>query len=31
LQGKTTPNAKPTIGADFSKKELMIDGVSVTL
>ncbi|CDW78137.1 rab gtpase [Stylonychia lemnae] len=31
LQGKVTANAKPTIGADFSKKELTVDGVSVTL
>jgi Ras-related protein Rab-7A len=31
LNGKTTGNAKPTIGADFSKKEIMIDNAVVTL
>ena len=31
LQGKVTGNAKPTIGADFSKKEIMIDNTLVTL
>ena len=31
LQGKVTGNAKPTIGADFSKKEIMIDNTIVTL
>lgn len=31
LNGKITGNAKPTIGADFSKKEVMIDGAVVTL
>lgn len=28
---KVSANAKPTIGADFSKKELMIDNSVVTL
>jgi Ras-related protein Rab-7A len=31
LNGKVTGNAKPTIGADFSKKEIMIDNTIVTL
>lgn len=31
LNGKVTGNAKPTIGADFSKKEIMIDNSVVTL
>lgn len=31
LNGKVTGNAKPTIGADFSKKEVMIDNTVVTL
>ena len=31
LSGRTTGNAKPTIGADFSKKEVMIDNTLVTL
>ncbi len=31
LNGKVTGNAKPTIGADFSKKEVMIDNQLVTL
>ena len=31
LNGKATSNAKPTIGADFSKKEVMIDNSLVTL
>ena len=31
LNGKVTGNAKPTIGADFSKKETLIDNQVVTL
>ena len=31
LNGKITGNAKPTIGADFSKKVITIDGTQVTL
>ena len=31
VSGKVTGNSKPTIGADFSKKEVMIDGQNVTL
>ena len=31
LNGRVTGNAKPTIGADFSKKEVMIDNQLVTL
>ena len=31
LNGKALGNAKPTIGADFSKKEVMIDNTLVTL
>lgn len=31
LSGRATGNAKPTIGADFSKKEVMIDNTLVTL
>ncbi len=31
VSGKVTGNAKPTIGADFSKKEVIIDGQNVTL
>lgn len=31
LNGKTTGQSKPTIGADFSKKEILIDNTVVTL
>ena len=31
LNGKTTGQSKPTIGADFSKKEMLIDNTVVTL
>ena len=31
LTGVAGSNAKPTIGADFSKKEVMIDNTLVTL
>ena len=31
LSGKALGNAKPTIGADFSKKEVMVDNTLVTL
>ncbi len=31
MSGKVTGNSKPTIGADFSKKEVLIDGQNVTL
>ena len=31
LNGKVTGQSKPTIGADFSKKEILIDNTVVTL
>lgn len=31
LNGKTSGQSKPTIGADFSKKEIVIDNTVVTL
>jgi hypothetical protein len=31
LNGKVQANSKPTIGADFSKKEVVIDDNVVTL
>ena len=31
LNGKVTGHSKPTIGADFSKKEILIDNNVVTL
>ena len=31
LNGKTTGQSKPTIGADFSKKEIVVDNTVVTL
>ena len=31
LNGKINAQSKPTIGADFSKKEINIDGTNVTL
>ena len=31
LNGKVSGNSKPTIGADFSKKEILIDNTVVTL
>ena len=31
VNGKLNQHSKPTIGADFSKKELMIDNTIVTL
>ena len=31
LNGKTTGHSKPTIGDDFSKKEILIDNTVVTL
>ena len=31
INQKVPQNAKPTIGADFSKKEIMIDNTVVTL
>ena len=31
LNGKASGQSKPTIGADFSKKEILVDGAVVTL
>ena len=31
LNGKITGQSKPTIGADFSKKEILIDNSIITL
>jgi Ras-related protein Rab-7A len=31
LNGKTNGQSKPTIGADFSKKEILIENTVVTL
>ena len=31
LNGKVSGNSKPTIGADFSKKEILIDNTVLTL